>query len=202
MAIKFAILGLLSWRPFSGYDMKKVLADSSALYWSGNNSNQVYPSLVQLHKDGLVTVEVEQDAGYPPRKVYSITAQGVCQLKGLGGFHAGSAAASQYVPHAARLGRSSERLRTDFASGRLRERGHHETADAAGAGVRRDPPAPRRTAREIYLWDMIAAHDTAHYAHELSWLAELRSGLGLPASPPKPGNAAQEGAHLGSSAHL
>ncbi|RPI32756.1 MAG: DUF4180 domain-containing protein, partial [Chloroflexota bacterium] len=41
MDIKFAILGYLSWRPFSGYDLKKLFADSAAFYWSGNN-NQIY----------------------------------------------------------------------------------------------------------------------------------------------------------------
>ena len=41
MTIKYAILGLLSWKPFSGYDLKKIFVDSASLYWSGNN-NQIY----------------------------------------------------------------------------------------------------------------------------------------------------------------
>ena len=40
MAIRYAILGLLSWRPFTGYDLKKMIGDSVFLYWSGNN-NQI-----------------------------------------------------------------------------------------------------------------------------------------------------------------
>jgi hypothetical protein len=55
---------------------------------------------------------------------------------------------------------------------------------------RRNPDEPRRTPRETYLWDMIAAHDIAHYEHELSWLAELRGGLGLPATSPTADHAA------------
>ena len=46
MAIEYAILGLLSWRPFSGYELRKFFSESVALYWSGNN-NQVYPTLVR-----------------------------------------------------------------------------------------------------------------------------------------------------------
>lgn len=184
MAIKYAILGLLSWRPFSGYDLKKVLADSSALYWSGN-SNQVYPTLVELHKDALVTVEVEQDAGYPPRKVYSITAQGVSQLKAW-------VLSTPELPQLrstflTQLAWADLLSASELAS--LLDGYEHEVTMRLlmqRERVRRDPPAPRRTPREIYLWDMIAAHDTAHYQHELSWLAELRDGLGSPAASPMP----------------
>ena len=45
MSIEYAILGLLSWKPFSGYDLKKIIAESEVYYWSGNN-NQIYNSLV------------------------------------------------------------------------------------------------------------------------------------------------------------
>jgi PadR family transcriptional regulator, regulatory protein AphA len=178
VAVKYAILGLLSWRPCSGYDMKKALADSSALYWSGN-SNQVYPTLIQLHKDGLVTAEVEQAGGYPPRKVYSITADGVAQLK-------------SWVISAPELPQLRSSFLTQLAWAdllsdpeltSLLDAYEHEVSMRLlmqRERVRRNPAAPRRTPRETYLWDMIAAHDTTHYEHELSWLAELRDGLGLP----------------------
>jgi len=48
--------------------------------WSGN-SNQVYPALVQLHKDGLVESQVRQKGNYPPSKVYSLTPAGEATLK-------------------------------------------------------------------------------------------------------------------------
>jgi DNA-binding PadR family transcriptional regulator len=56
MSIQNAILGLLSWRPSSGYELKKVFEESPYLYWSGNN-NQIYKSLTQMQKDGLITYE-------------------------------------------------------------------------------------------------------------------------------------------------
>ena len=181
MAIKYAILGMLSWRPFSGYDMKKALADSSALYWSGN-SNQVYPTLIQLHKDGLVTAEVEQDGGYPPRKVYSVTPEGVEQLK----FWVVSTPELPQLRSTflTQLAWADLLSASELAS--LLDAYEHEVSMRLlmqRERVRRNPAAPRRTPRETYLWDMIAAHDTAHYDHELSWLAELRVGLGLSAAP-------------------
>lgn len=75
MDIQYAILGLLSWQPLSGYDLKKIIAESDLLYWSGNN-NQIYNSLVQLHQGELVTQVVHQQESLPAKKVYSITPAG------------------------------------------------------------------------------------------------------------------------------
>jgi DNA-binding PadR family transcriptional regulator len=57
VSIKYAILGLLSSKPSTGYEMKKVFEESSVMYWSGNN-NQIYKSLVELLNEGLVTSEI------------------------------------------------------------------------------------------------------------------------------------------------
>ena len=80
MSIKYAILGLLSWKSLSGYDLKKMIADSAALYWSGNN-NQIYKTLVQLLDEELVTSEVHYQENLPPRKVYTINEKGQDELK-------------------------------------------------------------------------------------------------------------------------
>jgi PadR family transcriptional regulator AphA len=80
MTIQLAILGLLSRQPLSGYDLKKIISDSEFLYWSGNN-NQIYHSLVQLHKDGLVSQKVELQESLPARKVYTITEKGLSELR-------------------------------------------------------------------------------------------------------------------------
>lgn len=45
MSIRYAILGFLSWKPFAGYDLKKLLSNSLSFHWSGNN-NQVYGTLL------------------------------------------------------------------------------------------------------------------------------------------------------------
>ena len=66
MSIEFTILAFLSSGPLSGYDLKKMLAQSEALPWSGNN-NQVYRVLVGLHSDGLTFLEVQQPADGPAR---------------------------------------------------------------------------------------------------------------------------------------
>jgi DNA-binding PadR family transcriptional regulator len=80
MSIQYAILGLLSEGPLSGYDLKKIISESETLYWSGNN-NQIYRPLVALYEQGLVTKQVEPQEDLPDRKIYHITAEGQEALK-------------------------------------------------------------------------------------------------------------------------
>ncbi len=47
MTINFAVLGILSYQPMSGYDLKKIMQDSVYMHWSGNN-NQIYKALLEL----------------------------------------------------------------------------------------------------------------------------------------------------------
>ncbi len=75
MLIKQVILGLLSAGSLTGYDLKKRFSNSLMLPWSGN-SNQIYKALLELHEQGLVTLEEQQQANKPPRKLYSLTPKG------------------------------------------------------------------------------------------------------------------------------
>ncbi len=79
MSINHAILGLLSYRPMSGYDLKKLMQDSPFMYWSGNN-NQVYKALVELGSQGLVTSETKHQDGSPTKKIYTLTDSGLAEL--------------------------------------------------------------------------------------------------------------------------
>ena len=64
----------------SGYDLKKKFSSSDIFYWSGNN-NQIYKTLVELHNNLLVTVEVHYQESKPPRKLYTITDSGLAVLR-------------------------------------------------------------------------------------------------------------------------
>lgn len=74
-SVKLVILGLLHQNPQSGYDLKKIMMDSSIFFWSGNN-NQIYTSLTQLYRDGMVSYVVKEMEGKPPKKIYTITKKG------------------------------------------------------------------------------------------------------------------------------
>lgn len=79
MDLRATILGFLSWKPLSGYDLKKMLCESEIFYWSGNN-NQVYRSLLELNKEGLVSYQVKQHVSLPAKKIYTITDKGLEEL--------------------------------------------------------------------------------------------------------------------------
>jgi PadR family transcriptional regulator AphA len=178
MSIQYAILGLLSWRPAAGYDLKKLIADSSAFYWSGNN-NQIYKSLLQLHAEGLVTSQVLHNDNTPTRKVYSITEAGLSALR-------------KWILSAPQPPESrntfliqlawADRL-DDEELGGLIERYEHEVQMQLlmqREKARRGIPAPGRTPREVTLWNMIADNSVTNHESELKWIRRLRKELGLP----------------------
>lgn len=175
MAIKYAILGLLSWKPFSGYELRKFFSESVALYWSGN-SNQVYPTLVTLHQEGLVQAETKQQGKYPPSKVYSLTPAGMEALKDW-------VASDPSVPQTrntflTQLAWADLLNEAELTS--LLDRYEHELQMKTLMQkelIRRGTNTPGRTPRETLLWDMIAQHDVALYEAELAWLEQLRAGL-------------------------
>jgi PadR family transcriptional regulator, regulatory protein AphA len=181
MTIKYAILGFLSWRSLSGYDLKKLIIDSPSLYWSGNN-NQIYRTLVELHEAGFVTNEVQPQEHLPARKVYTITEQGRADLRQWvlsapelpqvrSPFLIQLAWADQLAPDEldGLIGQYEHQV--EMQCRMLRERQRREQQ-------RREVPAnPVRTERETYLWAMIAENHVSAFERELAWLHELRAGL-------------------------
>lgn len=75
MSLKRGILGLISIRPLSGYDLKRVFDNSLSFFWSAKQS-QIYRELSKLSDEGYVTYEVEHQEGRPEKKVYMITPSG------------------------------------------------------------------------------------------------------------------------------
>jgi DNA-binding PadR family transcriptional regulator len=78
---KYAILGMLSIAPMSGYDIKKKVETSISNFWT-ESYGQIYPVLRQLIAAKLVTKKtVKSEAGKPDRHVYSLTARGRKELR-------------------------------------------------------------------------------------------------------------------------
>ncbi len=82
MHIQYAMLGLISLRPLTGYEIKKIMQQSPLFYWSGNNS-QIYRTLAELQTDGLISAEVLHQDDAPTKKRYSLTARGRQELSAL-----------------------------------------------------------------------------------------------------------------------
>jgi len=71
----FAILGLLSWKPMSGYDIKKLVEMSLSHFWS-ESYGSLFPTLNALVSDGLATKRLDPSSGARRRQVYTVTPRG------------------------------------------------------------------------------------------------------------------------------
>jgi DNA-binding PadR family transcriptional regulator len=72
---KYAILGMLSIRPRSGYDIKKAVEGSISYFWT-ESYGQIYPLLKKLVAERLATKSIRKQAGKPDRHVYALTTKG------------------------------------------------------------------------------------------------------------------------------
>jgi PadR family transcriptional regulator AphA len=77
---QYALLGLLSLCPMSGYDLKQLSEWSVGHFWR-EGYGQIYPSLKRLAAAGLVRRKTEVNAGRPDRHVYTLTAAGRTKLE-------------------------------------------------------------------------------------------------------------------------
>ncbi|MBI4320488.1 MAG: PadR family transcriptional regulator [Chloroflexi bacterium] len=80
MSLKYAMLGTLSIKPMSGYDVKKSFERSVGLIWNANYS-QIYAQLHRLDEEGLVQKQEVIQNGKPNKKLYSLTDDGLRELK-------------------------------------------------------------------------------------------------------------------------
>ena len=77
---RYALLGWLSVKPMSGYDVKRLTEENLGFFWNGS-FGQIYPILHELEREGLVTVHEEKVGPYPARKVYTLTDSGREELR-------------------------------------------------------------------------------------------------------------------------
>lgn len=177
MSINYAILGILSCQPLTGYDLKKIIQDSSFMYWSANN-NQIYKSLVQLLEDGFVTYEVQHQEDAPSKKIYTITEEGLAELK-------------EWVsstPEAPELKKTfliqlawADLLNSEELNALLSKYENEVRMQILleQEKKRRASFSPDRTPREACIWDMIHENIISSYKNELSWLQTLRQDIGI-----------------------
>jgi PadR family transcriptional regulator, regulatory protein AphA len=185
MDLRSAILGLLSWKPASGYDLKRLISDSDIMYWSGNN-NQIYTSLLELQKEGLVTAQVQLQQSLPAKKLYSITEAGRSELKR-------SLLAAPELPEL----RKGFLIQLAWAESLSDEEvlalleAYEEEIDNRLRMLQRQSARPGvqpgRSQREKYLWQRIAENLIEAWGAELDWARqtalELRAGKFPESSP-------------------
>jgi DNA-binding PadR family transcriptional regulator len=81
MSLEYAILGFLSYHPYTGYDLKKIFDTSIRHFWPADQS-QIYRTLSRLTENGWAEMEKISQDDRPDRKVYHITESGRSELRG------------------------------------------------------------------------------------------------------------------------
>ncbi len=76
---RFSILGILAQGPCTGYSIRKQIEEKIFSFWH-ESYGQIYPTLKQLHAEGLVTKTTETQEKRPDRHVYAITNAGYDSL--------------------------------------------------------------------------------------------------------------------------
>ena len=80
MSLPHALLGLISYQPSTGYELRTTFTESVQFFWSATLP-QIYRTLNQMESQGWLIAKVEPQEGKPSRKVYSITVDGARELK-------------------------------------------------------------------------------------------------------------------------
>ncbi|HRF96975.1 MAG TPA: PadR family transcriptional regulator, partial [Aggregatilineales bacterium] len=73
--LKYILLGGLSYMPLTGYQIKQFMENSTTHFWYAQTS-QIYRTLDQLEKEGLVTSQIQEQHDKPDRRLYHITQNG------------------------------------------------------------------------------------------------------------------------------
>lgn len=175
MSIKSAILGILSWKPSTGYELKKIFEDSSFMYWSGNN-NQIYKALISMEEEELVTSKVIHQDNSPSKKIYTITEEGLKELKEwiISSPEAPEIRKTFLVQLAWSAMLSNQELSELLTKYENEIKAHFVMQQEK---YRRSIHSPKRSPRESLIWEMISENILSTYNNELNWIRETRRKL-------------------------
>lgn len=175
MTIQYAILGLLSWQPSTGYELKKIFEASPYLYWSGNN-NQIYKALLQLRKEGLISCETVHQDGAPSKKIYSATESGMEALKE---WIVSAPAIPEFKkPFLIQMAWADMLSRDELSALFTKYEKEIETQLIHQKEMYdREKDWPNRSPRETFLWNMISVNLMSTFQSELAWIRKVRQQL-------------------------
>lgn len=74
-----AILGVLAYGPSTGYEIRKLLLETTSHFWR-ESYGQIYPSLEELHEENLIDVVEHQTTGRESRR-FAICEAGTAELR-------------------------------------------------------------------------------------------------------------------------
>jgi PadR family transcriptional regulator AphA len=79
MSLSHALLGLISYKPSTGYELRTTFSESVQFFWNATLP-QIYRTLNQMESQGWLTSQIEPQEGKPSRKIYSVTDEGMKEI--------------------------------------------------------------------------------------------------------------------------
>ena len=161
---RFALLGMLSLAPSTGYDIKKMFGKASTGFWN-ESYGQVYPRLKRLVQEGLATVKRIEREGLTDKKVYTITQEGKDEFERW-----------LYLPADEPLERHEMMLKIFFgnATSKALTMAHIETMqrfhEQALEQLRSERDA--LTHEDSLYWDIVARHEELRHQTSIQWCTE------------------------------
>jgi PadR family transcriptional regulator AphA len=175
MELRDVILGFLERTALTGYELKGMFSKFDFLPWSGNN-NQIYTTLLELEKGGLVKKQIIQQEKLPAQKRYSATEAGKRRLREA--VLQPSVAPGYRNDFLLRLA-WAECLSTDEITAMIDDYQRIVETELimSKENIRRREGEDSRSDREGFVWKMILQNEAMALQNELSWLAQLKDGL-------------------------
>jgi DNA-binding PadR family transcriptional regulator len=183
MSFKHAILGLLSYTPLTGYDIKKLMQESSFMYWSGNN-NQIYKALSEMDREGCIHSETISQSGAPPKKVYTLTDEGLDEL--MGWLQSEPEAPDSKKPFLVQFAWAGQLGGDDM----LALLGRYERVVKERLRMEQEKKKSGRfslggTPMEAAIWELLYENIVGSYEGELEWIKKVRKTIGKFMAPKK-----------------
>ncbi|WP_198299726.1 PadR family transcriptional regulator [Tumebacillus avium] len=79
MALRYAVMGLLSGEEMSGYDLTQQFSMKVSHFWNAHHT-QIYRELQKLEVEGLVSHRLIEQQDRPDKKLYKLTEPGMKEL--------------------------------------------------------------------------------------------------------------------------
>ncbi len=80
MSLRHALLGVIKDTPLTGYDLVRHFQGTVGYLWSAPQS-QIYPELRRMEAEGLIKAKVAPRGKHAEKRIYSITEQGMAELR-------------------------------------------------------------------------------------------------------------------------
>jgi PadR family transcriptional regulator AphA len=170
VSLESALLGFLSYRPMTGYDMKKLFDHVIAPFWTAPQS-QIYTALYRLEAENCVQAEIVRQDTKPNRKLYRITAKGEGKLRDwLSLTHPPESARSPFLLQLWLSGLAEDGAVLRFLSESVEKLRRHlaelEAKPEAGLDSSADP------VRDRFFWWMTLNYGIRHTRFLIDWIED------------------------------